>query len=133
MNPAAMAPRQPPALFPKIPMTLPSKYIMIGDGKTITGEWKIMVKNVTKIQPTVEPKKPNIPPIGEYGKIVGASNAGIAPGKNLSEIPLKAGTIEPINIRTPWSKITIPAVKANPCKINQRIQFVASAELPIND
>ena len=74
---------------------------MIGLGNTITGEWNMMVKNVTKIQPTVDPINPNIPPIGDYGKIVGASKAGIAPGKNLSEIPLKAGTIEPINIRTP--------------------------------
>ena len=65
MNPAATAPRQPPALLPKIPITLPSKYMMIGDGKTITGEWKMMVRKVTRIQPTVEPKNPNMPPIGE--------------------------------------------------------------------
>ncbi|EFR95699.1 hypothetical protein NT05LI_3238a, partial [Listeria ivanovii FSL F6-596] len=30
-------------------------------------------------------------------------------------IPLKAGTISPINIRTPTSTIAIPAAKVNDC------------------
>ena len=45
--------------------------------------------------------KPIIRAFGAQSKITRQSRAGIAPGTTFSAIPLNAGTISPINIRTP--------------------------------
>ena len=46
-------------------------------------------------------KKPTNTAFGAYGNTTGQSKAGFAFGTNLSEIPLNAGTISAITIRTP--------------------------------
>ena len=55
--------------------------------------------------------KPMIRAFGAQSKITGQSRAGIAPGTTFSAIPLNAGTISPINIRTPRSITVIPTPK----------------------
>ena len=55
--------------------------------------------------------KPIISALGAQLKITGQSSAGIAPGTTFSAIPLKAGTISAISIRTPRSMMVTPTPK----------------------
>lgn len=54
-------------------------------------------------------KKPIMTALGANGKTVGASSAGFAPFTNRSAIPLNAGTISPMAIRTPAKIMYTPA------------------------
>ena len=103
-------PRTPPVAFPMIAAHPISKKHVETSGITTVGNMPA-VSRIVIMEVTIATKKPITRAFGAYGKITGTSSAGIAFGTNLSAIPLKAGTISAINIRTPWSMIVIPTPK----------------------
>ena len=105
-----MHPRIPPVAFPIMEAQPFSKKQVTVSGITMVGNIpavRIMVM-VEVIMATI---KPMIRAFGAQSKITGQSRAGIAPGTTFSAIPLNAGTISPINIRTPRSITVIPTPK----------------------
>jgi hypothetical protein len=63
---------------------------------------------------TVLDRKPIITAVGAKGNTVGASSAGRELGISRSLMPLNAGTISARNIRTPNSRIAMPAANRRP-------------------
>jgi hypothetical protein len=60
-------------------------------------------------------KKPTMTAFGAYGNTAGQSSAGLASCTTLSAIPLNAGTISAMSIRTPANTTYTPAANVIPC------------------
>src|SRR5581483_3447766 len=108
MAPPRTAAFQPPCLLPNTPAAPPGKNSMIIGG-TITIQ-SMAAKNAIRTRNmAVADRKPIITDDGDDGNTVGQSRAGRAPGMTRSLMPLKAGTTSARNIRTPKSRMAIPA------------------------
>src|SRR5690606_34867936 len=110
INPANNAPRTPPVALPNTPAVAAWKNntIIVGTNTYPT----VFPKTTNQINaPTNAPRNPKITAFGANGNTTGLSSAGFAPGTILVAIPLKAGTISPMNIRTPSNTTAIPAAK----------------------
>ena len=69
------------------------------------------VRIMVMVEVIIATINPIISALGAKLKITGQSRAGIAPGTSFSAIPLKAGTISEISIRTPRSMMVTPTPK----------------------
>ncbi len=105
-----MAPIRPPVAFPKTPAAAPVKKWGTRPG-TMTFNPMSGSANMDSNPAKKLNKKPIITAFGANGKIVGQSNAGFAFGTSLSAIPLNAGIISAMSIRTPAKIIYTPAAK----------------------
>ncbi|MNP82697.1 hypothetical protein D3C76_1814270 [compost metagenome] len=68
-------------------------------------------------------RNPTITAFGANGKTVGQSRAGLASFTSLSAMPLKAGTISAIIMRTPARMIHTPAAKVSDWIMAKMIKF----------
>ncbi|CAK8738722.1 hypothetical protein SODG_002325 [Sodalis praecaptivus] len=66
-------------------------------------------------EPANAPINPKTTALGAKLKIIGQSSAGRAPGTSRVPMPLNAGTISPINMRTPSNTTAIPPVNSSDC------------------
>ena len=100
-----MHPLSPPLAFPHTPAVAPQKKCTTAPGRiiaTLNPACPMKAKTAKPIIPPIkEVKKPINTAFGAYGNKIGQSKAGFALGTSFSEIPLNAGTISAINIRTP--------------------------------
>src|SRR5699024_11530292 len=78
--------------------TVKKEQIIAGNGTTVPNK---VETNIPITIPTIDVTNPINRALGAYGKNIGTSNAGFAPGTNFNAIPLNAGTISPKNILTP--------------------------------
>ena len=74
-----------------------------------------LVNKIVAVEVITATMKPINNELGPYPNNTGQSNAGIAPGTNFSAIPLNAGTISAINIRTPCNITVTPTPKYTEC------------------
>lgn len=114
----ATAPLTPPVALPYTPAVAPQKKCGTSPG-TMTVKPNKGRRKIDTMPPAKLHKKPMITAFGANGKTVGASSAGFAPLTKRSAIPLKAGTISPIAIRTPAKIMYTPAKKGNSLNENE--------------
>ena len=117
-TPPKIAPRQPATALPNTPPAPPPKNSMIIGG-TSTNQPVAAKRPMSARNTKVEARKPIMTEVGARVNTTGRSRAGFVPGRAFSDRPLNAGTISARNIRTPNSRIAMPAAKRSACRMAQ--------------
>ena len=96
------APRTPPVALPTMDAQPISKKHVEISGMTTVGKMPSEpVIRIVTIEVTMATRKPISSAFGAYGKITGTSSAGMESGTTFSAMPLNAGTISAMSMRTP--------------------------------